>query len=93
MQKETPLSKTLTTEERFARARILIQKAHEIPAPVDGGWDSLSYAAQVKDTLRQARDLLKFLPQTAGVTAQLKQEAVALMQEIVDEEKKILHKT
>lgn len=86
------MSKTLTTEERFARARILIQKAHEIPTPVDGGWDSLSYAAQVKDTLRQARDLLKFLPQTAGVSAPQKQEAVALMQEIADEEKKILHK-
>ncbi len=87
------MSKTLTTEERFARARFLIQKAHEISAPVDGGWDSLSYAAQVKDTLRQARDLLKFLPQTAGVPAQLKQDAVALMREIVDEEKKILHKS
>jgi hypothetical protein len=93
MQKEAPLSKTLTTEERFVRARMLVQKAHEVPAPIDGGWDSLNYAAQVKDTLRQARDLLKFLPQTAGVTTQQKQEAVALMQEIVDEEKKILHRT
>jgi len=86
------LSKTLTTEERFARAHALIQKAHEIPEPVDGGWDSLSYAAQVKDTLRQARDLLKFLPQTAGVSSQQKQEAIALMQQIADEERLILHK-
>ena len=87
------LSKTLTTEERFKQARELIHKAHEIPAPADSGWDSLSYAASVKDTLRQARDLLKFLPQTAGVPADQKQEALALMQEIADEEKKILHKS
>lgn len=87
------MSKTLTTEERFKRARILIQKAHEIPAPVDGGWDSLSYAAQVKDTLRQAHDLLKFLPQTAGVSVNQKEEALVLMREIADEEKKILHKS
>jgi len=87
------LAKTLTTEERFKKARILIQKAHEIPAPADSGWESLSYAASVKDTLRQARDLLKFLPQTAGVPVDQKQEALALMQEIAEEEKKILHKS
>jgi hypothetical protein len=85
------MSKTLTTEERFARARALVQKAHEIPAPVDGGWDSLSYAAQVKDTLRQAHDLLKFLPQTAGVSANQREEALGLMREITEEEKEILH--
>jgi hypothetical protein len=86
------LAKPLTTEERFENARLLMQKAHEITPPVDGGWDSLSYAAQVKDTLRQARDLLKFLPQTAGVSQSQKAEAKQLMQEIADTERSILHK-
>ena len=87
------MSKVLTTEERFANARTLMQKAREIPASEDGGWDSLSYAAQVKDTLRQAHDLLKFLPQTAGVSTEQKKEARDLMQEIVTVEKSILHKS
>ena len=87
------MSKVLTTEERFTKARALMQKAREIPAPESGGWDSLSYAAQVKDTLRQAHDLLKFLPQTAGVPAEQKKEAQDLMQEIVVVEKSILHKS
>lgn len=87
------MAKVLTTEERFAKARALIQKAREIPASPDGGWGLLSYAAQVKDTLRQAHDLLKFLPQTAGVSAEQKSEARELMQEIIAVEKDILHKT
>jgi hypothetical protein len=87
------MSKVLTTEERFAKARALMQKAREIPPSADGGWDSLSYAASVKDTLRQAHDLLKFLPQTAGVSSDQKTEAKALMQEIVDTEKSILHRS
>jgi hypothetical protein len=86
------MSKVLTTEERFAKARVLMKKAGEIPGPAEAGWESLNYVANVKDTLRQARDLLKFLPQTAGVTPQQKKEALDLMQEIVDTEKAILHK-
>ncbi len=86
------MAKVLSTEERFSKARLLMKKAGEIPAPVEAGWESLNYAASVKDTLRQARDLLKFLPQTAGVTPQQKKEALDLMQEIVDTEKAILHK-
>ena len=86
------MAKVLTTEERFTRAHALIKKAHGISSPVDGGWADLSYAAEVKDTLRQARDLLKFLPQTAGVSLQQKEDALALMEEIAKTEKEILHK-
>lgn len=86
------MAKVLTTDERFTGARALMQKAHDISAPVEGGWADLSYAAEVKDTLRQARDLLKFLPQTAGVTPQQKEDALALMEEIARTEKAILHK-
>ncbi len=86
------MAKPITTEDRLLRARTLIKKAHEIPAPADAGWDWLSYSAQVKDTLRQAKDLLKFLPMTAGVTASQKVEVQIILQEIVDAEKAILHK-
>ena len=86
------MAKVLTTEERFSKARVWMKKAGEIPAPAEAGWETLNYAASVKDTLRQARDLLKFLPQTAGVTPEQKKEALDLMQKIVETEKVILHK-
>ncbi len=86
------MAKTITTEERLLRARALIQKARDIPPPADAGWDWLSYTAQVKDTLRQAKDLLKFLPMTAGVSASQKTEVGVIMQEIIDAERAILHK-
>ena len=86
------MAKPITTEDRLLRARALIQKARDIPAPTDAGWDWLSYTAQVKDTLRQAKDLLKFLPMTAGVSATQKTEVQVILQEIVDAEKSILHK-
>jgi hypothetical protein len=87
------MPKPISTEDRLLRARTLIQKAHEIVPPVEAGWDWLSYTASVKDTMRQARDLLKFLPMTAGVTADQKAEAQSIMQEIIDAEKAILHKS
>jgi len=86
------MAKPITTEDRLLRARALIQKACDIPAPADAGWDWLSYSAQVKDTLRQAKDLLKFLPMTAGVSASQKAEVQVVLKEIVDAEKAILHK-
>ena len=86
------MAKPITTEDRLLRARALIQKAREIPPPAVAGWDWLSYTAQVKDTLRQARDLLKFLPMTAGVSASQKAEVQIILQEIVEADKAILHK-
>lgn len=86
------MAKPITTEDRLLRARALIQKARNISAPADAGWDWLSYTAQVKDTLRQAKDLLKFLPMTAGVSTSQKAEVQVILQEIVDTEKAILHK-
>lgn len=86
------MAKPITTGDRLLRARALIQKAHDIPTPVDEGWNWLSYTAQVKDTLRQAKDLLKFLPMTAGVSVSQKAEVHVILQEIADAEKAILHK-
>jgi hypothetical protein len=85
------MTKLIPTEERITKARQLIQKARDIPRPDDRGWMDFSYAASVKDVLRQANDLVKFIPMTSGPSAELKAEAKQVMQDIVSAEKEILH--
>jgi hypothetical protein len=46
------------------------------------GKSDLSYVAQVKDLLRQARDLVKFISMTAGVSAERKDEVRQVLEEI-----------
>ncbi|GAB4434762.1 MAG: hypothetical protein Kow002_21540 [Anaerolineales bacterium] len=86
------MAKTITAEERIKKARQLIQKARELPVP-DGmlGKSDLSYIAGVKDLLRQARDLVKFIPQRAGVTAEMKAEAQKVIAETKQANTEILH--
>ena len=76
------MSKLIPATERVARARALIRKAHEIPAPSELGRNDLTYIAVVKDIFRQARDLVKFIPQTAGVSAEMKLEVKKIYDEI-----------
>lgn len=87
------MSKIIPTEERIEKARKLIEKAREIQPPNEGGWMDFSYAAQVKDMLRQANDLIKFIPMTSGPTAEMKAEAAQLMKDIKTAEKEILHRS
>lgn len=77
------MAKTITADERLEKARKLIQKAHDLPVPggILGKRD-LSYIAEVKDLLRQARDLIKFIPMRAGITDAMKTEAQNVMEEI-----------
>ena len=72
-------------------ARALIQKAREFPLPAEGGKYDFSYIAQVKDLLRQARDLVKYIPQTAGTSAEIKAEAVKIKLEADQADREILH--
>ena len=85
------MAKMIPTEERVARARKLIEKARTIPRPETRGWEDLAYAAEVKETLRQANDLVKFIPMTSGPTAEQKAEASIIMKDIVAAGKEILH--
>jgi hypothetical protein len=87
------MTKLIPTEERITRARALIEKARTIPQPEDRGWGDFSYSAQVKDTLRQANDLVKFIPMITGVTLELKQEALQVIKEISTAEKEILRRS
>jgi hypothetical protein len=85
------MSKLIPTAERISKARALIQKARNIAPPEDRGWSDFGYTAQVKDTLRQAKDMIKFVPMISGVAPELKLEAQQILKEIPQVEKEILH--
>jgi len=75
------MAKMIPAAERVIRARQLIQKARDFPIPAELGKNDLSYIAGVKDLLRQARDMVKFIPQTAGVSAGMKEEVRKIFEE------------
>ena len=77
------MAKLIPAEERLVRARKLIQKARDFPIPEGGlGKSDLSYVAGVKDLLRQARDMVKFIPMRDGVSAEMKEEVEKIFEEI-----------
>jgi hypothetical protein len=85
------MAKLIPTEERIKRARELIQQARELPVPTTGlGKSDFSYIANVKDLFRQAKDLVKFIPQKAGVTAEMKEEVTNIYAEIEQAKQDIL---
>ena len=86
------MSKLIPAAERVIRARTLIQQARDLPVPQTGlGKSDFSYIAQIKDILRQARDMVKFIPQTAGVSAEMKEEVNKIYEEIEQADKEILY--
>lgn len=87
------MSKVIPTAERIQKARALIQKARDLPIPPELGWMDFSYAANVKDILRQARDLVKFVQFMPNAAPEVKQEVSDLMEEITRAEKEILHRS
>ena len=86
------MSKFIPAAERIVRARALIRKALEIPIPVELGRNDLTYIAIVKDMFRQARDLVKFIPQTAGMSAEMKLEVKKIYEEIEEAHREIFGK-
>lgn len=86
------MPKLIPASERITRARKLIQQARDLPAPTAGlGKSDFSYIANVKDLLRQARDLVKFIPQTAGVSVEMKEEVKKVYEEIEQADRDILY--
>lgn len=86
------MAKLIPAAERIIRARKLIQQARDLPIPQGGlGKSDFSYIAQVKDLLRQARDMVKFIPQTAGVSAEMKDEVKRIYEEAERADKDILY--
>jgi len=86
------MSRLIPASERISRARILIQKARDLPVPEDTGPRDFTFVAQVKDLLQQARDLVKFIPYTPSATAEMKSEVAAINKETEAAEKEILHR-
>jgi hypothetical protein len=77
------MAKLIPAAERVIRARKLIQQARALPVPDTGlGKHDFSYIANVKALLRQAKDMVKFIPQTAGVSAEMKADVKRIYEEI-----------
>ena len=85
------MPKLIPNAERIVKAREFIQKARDLPVPEEGGRGNFSYIAQVKDLFRQARDLIKFIPQQPSAGEELKEEVKKIYQEIEQADQKILH--
>jgi hypothetical protein len=77
------MARLIPAAERIVRARKLIQQARDLPIPEGPlGKSDLSYVANVKDLLRQARDLVKFISMTPSATTEMKDEVKKLLEEI-----------
>jgi D-ribose pyranose/furanose isomerase RbsD len=85
------MAKVSPAEERLVRARKLIRKARDFPIPEGLGKNDLSYIAGVKDLLRQAKDMVKFIPMRAGVSAEMKAEVQKIFEEIGRADQEILY--
>jgi hypothetical protein len=85
------MAKLIPAAERVIRARTLIQKARDFPIPPELGKNDLSYIAGIKDLLRQARNLVKFIPMTAGVSAEMKEEVKKIFEEAERANREILY--
>ena len=85
------MAKLIPASERITRARKLIQQARDLPVPTEGlGNSDFTYIANVRDLMRQAKDMVKFIPQTAGVSVEMKEEVKKIYAEVEQAEKEIL---
>ncbi len=86
------MAKLIPAAERLIRARKLIQQARDLPIPTEGlGKSDFSYIASVRDLMRQAKDMVKFIPQTAGVSTEMKDEVKKIYEEIEQANREILY--
>jgi hypothetical protein len=85
------MTKLITTEERIRKAREFMQKAQQEPVISQGPFLDLGYVARVKDFIRQARDLVKYVQFQPSVDADTKHSVLELMQEMERLEKELLH--
>jgi hypothetical protein len=85
------MARLIPAAERIRRARDLIRQARELPVPPEGGRGDFTYIAEVKDLLRQARDLVKFIPKTPSATDEMKADVARIYEETEQAEREILH--
>ncbi len=85
------MPKLITMAERISKARKLIQDARDLPVPLEGGRGDFSYIAQVKDLLRQARELVQFIPSQPSATDEIKAQVKSIYEEAERANQEILH--
>lgn len=85
------MARLIPAAERIVRARKLIQKARDLPLPPELGRHDLSYIAQVKALLQQARDLVKFIPYSPSASAEMKAEVQQIFDEAQNADHELLH--
>ena len=85
------MPKLITIAERMTKARKMIQEARDYPVPAEGGRGDFSYIAQVKDLLRQARELVHFIPSQPSATEEIKEDVKRIYEEIEVANRDILH--
>ncbi len=86
------MGRLIPNQERLQKARELVSRARGLPAAAEGAFLSLSYVASVKDLIRQARDLIKFIPFSPSADAATKQSASELLKQLEETEIELLHK-
>jgi len=84
------MAKLIPAAERIIRARKLIQKARNLSLPEGSGKNDFSYIANVRDLLRQAKDMVKFIPMTPTATIEMKEDIKRIYAEIEQANKEIL---
>ena len=87
------MSRLILAADRVLQARLLIQKARDLPVPPpeEAGKYNFSYVAQVKAFLQDARDLVKYIPRTPSATAEIKQQVSQIFEEADRANQEILH--
>ncbi len=87
------MAKLIRAVDKIQGARKLIQKARDLPVASNSGWGDFSYVAQVKDLLRQAKDLVKLIPHSPTATPEIKEDVAAIYREAEQTEKELLHRS
>ena len=85
------MSRLIPAAERIRRAHKLILKARELPVPIEFGKCNLTYIAEVKDLLQQARNLVKFIPYTPTATDEMKAEIKQIFEDADLANQELLH--
>jgi uncharacterized protein (UPF0128 family) len=85
------VARLIPAAERIKKARALIQKARDIEVPAETGRFDFSYVAQVKMTLQQARDMVKFISYGVTTSDEMKAEVQKIFEECDQANKELLH--
>jgi hypothetical protein len=84
------MSKFIPAADRIKQAYELIQKARDSQVPPGVSRFDLSYVAQVKDLCRQAKDLVKFIPNSPSATSEMKEDVKKIFAQAQEVERGLL---